>query len=156
MKPVYTVYDERWARLKVIGGSESLRDGQPQAQSSYSLELRYDPSLSADMRIAVYQRQTALSSSLASGATTMNIDDYAGMPSRGYPLFMVGGEIVRQTGGHETSAWTVERAVMDTVQASHNDEAAVYWIKLLEITAPPANEGTRDAVTILSASEVEG
>lgn len=154
--PTFEVYGTRWAKLEAGGGSEASRDGQPTAVAPFSLELRYDWSIAPDMRVVVLQWETALSSSMGLGATVMNVDSVAGVPTTGYPLLYVGGELVRVTAGLGTTSLTVERAVLGTVADAHADEAAVYWAKVLEIAGPPVNEGGRDTMLRLNCSEVEG
>ena len=150
----WTTFATRWASVEPLSGREFFASRQIEAEVTTRIRLRHLAGVTPKMRVLVPRAATVLDGAINDSVTSITVDSAAGFPDVQDYLVKVGGELMRVTGGHGTTSWTVARGANGTSAASHADDAAVEHLVVHDVHSV-INENERDRELHLMCTEVD-
>ncbi len=127
----WAITDTIWMRVHPVSGDESLKALQVAENISHVVEVRYQDNVVSKQRLLVPESFTQLTEALDDSEVGVDVDK--AFPHSINFLILCESELMKVTGGSNTTTWTVVRGVDGTTPATHADDKQVKIMRILQI-----------------------
>lgn len=134
MTRVFTLASTVWGEAEPLSGRELWQARQVVPTANYRFRIRYPAyRVTPNCRILIRQTSTTLASQITTG-TTATLTAAIG-PGEGMFYMACEHEVMRVTAGNGTTTLTVERAALETAQATHTAGTAITAVNVFELAS---------------------